>query len=422
MFDNSVVSGFQLATLAGPLCEEPMMGVGIVIEEWSMRKHESEVENEYGQVKAKDGAGGTFDSNTHLGNKENENTTRVVTRTTKKLEISDDFCCAELEENSGDKIGSSEMKHVLVNSVESLNKTESAEIIACKDSKEKGQRTCLSKPSEIAPRCRDDFTSESGLKESRSTNENEDDSLSGGDSDLRKVCKKVEKMISSEESKNTERPLKCLQRNKDCSIAENNQIARNTASELELEDNDLTRMTKGKGIDFPCESKENPVQAADSVTVGAKDISTDGGRAKTESYGPLSGQIMAAVKEGCRRAFALQPMRLMAAMYTCQIQATSDVLGKMYAVVYKREGRVMSEEMREGSDVFDVTAVLPVAESFGFAEEIRKRTSGLAIPQLVFSHWEVGMHKLLVVAYSLMDGGGGVLPYRSCVGMRAAKV
>jgi len=63
--------------------------------------------------------------------------------------------------------------------------------------------------------------------------------------------------------------------------------------------------------------------------------------------------------------------------------------GKMYAVLGKRNGRVLSDEMREGSSIFNITAVLPVVESFGFAEEIRKRTSGLASPHLHFSHWEV---------------------------------
>ena len=63
--------------------------------------------------------------------------------------------------------------------------------------------------------------------------------------------------------------------------------------------------------------------------------------------------------------------------------------GKMYAVLGKRNGRILSEDMREGSSVFNIEAVLPVVESFGFAEEIRKRTSGLASPQLKFSHWEV---------------------------------
>lgn len=63
--------------------------------------------------------------------------------------------------------------------------------------------------------------------------------------------------------------------------------------------------------------------------------------------------------------------------------------GRVYGVLGKREGRVLQEEMKEGTDMFIIKAVLPVAESFGFADEIRKRTSGLASPQLVFSHWEV---------------------------------
>ncbi|XP_026071930.1 elongation factor-like GTPase 1 isoform X2 [Carassius auratus] len=108
-----------------------------------------------------------------------------------------------------------------------------------------------------------------------------------------------------------------------------------------------------------------------------------------DCYGPFSGQLIAAMKEACRYAFQARPQRLMAAMYTCEIMATAEVLGRMYAVLSKREGRVLQEEMKEGTDMFIIKAVLPVAESFGFADEIRKRTSGLASPQLVFSHWEV---------------------------------
>lgn len=66
----------------------------------------------------------------------------------------------------------------------------------------------------------------------------------------------------------------------------------------------------------------------------------------------------------------------------------------------------MAEEMKEGTSFFTVSALLPVAESFGFADgmensvrreagmiyyllavfsDIRKRTSGAASPQLIFS-------------------------------------
>ena len=61
----------------------------------------------------------------------------------------------------------------------------------------------------------------------------------------------------------------------------------------------------------------------------------------------------------------------------------------MYGVLGKRNGRVLEEIMIDGWSTFAITAVLPVAESFGFADEIRKKTSGLASPQLQFSHWEV---------------------------------
>jgi len=48
-----------------------------------------------------------------------------------------------------------------------------------------------------------------------------------------------------------------------------------------------------------------------------------------------------------------------------------DVLGKVYGVISKREGKVIEEDMVEGADIFIINATLPVIESFGFASEIR---------------------------------------------------
>jgi ribosome assembly protein 1 len=67
------------------------------------------------------------------------------------------------------------------------------------------------------------------------------------------------------------------------------------------------------------------------------------------------------------------------------------IIGKLIAVLGKRNGRVLEDEMREGSQIFNIIATLPVVESFGFADDIRKKTSGLASPQLIFSHWEVSI-------------------------------
>lgn len=44
------------------------------------------------------------------------------------------------------------------------------------------------------------------------------------------------------------------------------------------------------------------------------------------------------------------------------------MLGKVYGVVAKRRGRIVAEEMKEGTSFFTVKALLPVVESFGFAD------------------------------------------------------
>ena len=108
-----------------------------------------------------------------------------------------------------------------------------------------------------------------------------------------------------------------------------------------------------------------------------------------DGWGPLSGQIVSMVKECCREAFLRAPVRLMTAMYTCDISVRTEVLGKMYSVVNKRLGKVVSEDLIEGSTTFTVTAHIPVVESFNIGPELRKQTSGMAMPQLIFSHWEV---------------------------------
>ncbi|XP_056428113.1 elongation factor-like GTPase 1 isoform X2 [Hyla sarda] len=147
--------------------------------------------------------------------------------------------------------------------------------------------------------------------------------------------------------------------------------------------------TIGYSVGEAAEAKDILQHSQDSTKTLEKSSKRKGDFQFTDRYGPFSGQLIATMKEACRYAFQVKPQRLMAAMYTCEIMATAEVLGRVYGVLSKREGRVLLEEMKEGTDMFIIKAVLPVAESFGFADEIRKRTSGLASPQLVFSHWEV---------------------------------
>ncbi|KAJ8080788.1 Cytoplasmic GTPase/eEF2-like protein (ribosomal biogenesis) [Marasmius tenuissimus] len=103
----------------------------------------------------------------------------------------------------------------------------------------------------------------------------------------------------------------------------------------------------------------------------------------------VSGSLISAVREACRNGLLDWSPRLMLAMYSCDIQCSTDVLGKVYGVVARRRGRIVAEEMKEGTSFFTVSALLPVVESFGFADDIRKRTSGAASPQLIFNGFEL---------------------------------
>ncbi|KAI8330977.1 hypothetical protein BC941DRAFT_475149 [Chlamydoabsidia padenii] len=105
--------------------------------------------------------------------------------------------------------------------------------------------------------------------------------------------------------------------------------------------------------------------------------------------GLLQGQVISSMKDACRQGFLDWSPRLLLAMYTCDIQTSEDVLGRVYGVISKRKGKIISEDLKDGTPFWQISALLPVVESFGFSDEIRKRTSGAASPQLVFSGFEM---------------------------------
>lgn len=112
---------------------------------------------------------------------------------------------------------------------------------------------------------------------------------------------------------------------------------------------------------------------------------TNGTTPDASEMGRLTGELITATRETLRSSFLDWSPRILLATYTCTIQATPEVLGRVYAVLTKRRGTILSESLLEGTPYFTILATLPVAESFGFSDEIRKRTSGLAQPMLVFS-------------------------------------
>ncbi|OGE58562.1 hypothetical protein PENARI_c001G07589 [Penicillium arizonense] len=130
---------------------------------------------------------------------------------------------------------------------------------------------------------------------------------------------------------------------------------------------------------------QEPMQGA---AVFLEDLSVQANSNDELDMGRLTGEAIRLVREGISAGFLDWSPRIMLAMYSCEIQATTEVLGRVYGVITRRRGRILSEVMKEGTPFFTILALLPVAESFGFAEEIRKRTSGVAQPQLIFAGFE----------------------------------
>ncbi|KAJ4355568.1 Cytoplasmic GTPase/eEF2-like protein (ribosomal biogenesis) [Didymosphaeria variabile] len=116
----------------------------------------------------------------------------------------------------------------------------------------------------------------------------------------------------------------------------------------------------------------------------------------SERMGRLTGEIIKTVRSSIHAGFLDWSPRMLLAMYTCEIQASTDVLGRVYAVLTRRHGQILSETLSStssasttGNQTFTISALLPVAESFGFSDEIRKRSSGSASPQLRFAGFEM---------------------------------
>jgi len=94
-----------------------------------------------------------------------------------------------------------------------------------------------------------------------------------------------------------------------------------------------------------------------------------------------------------RRAFAASTMkagpRLLEPLYKCSVTVPRDHMDGVYTTLRQRRASIEGSDMdtKDGMEVIE--AFLPVSESFGFTELLRRNTGGKAFPQLSFSHWSI---------------------------------
>jgi ribosome assembly protein 1 len=128
---------------------------------------------------------------------------------------------------------------------------------------------------------------------------------------------------------------------------------------------------------------ENDANIRHQQTISTTTITMD-------PYGPLSGQIISTMKRTCRESFSKSSRRLVEAVFECNMQCTAEQLGKLYSVLGQRRCTILYEDMIEGTSIFTIKGRIPVAETVGLVDHMRKETSGgVSSPQLHFDRWQL---------------------------------
>eukprot|EP00913_Durusdinium_trenchii_P001995 g1845.t1 len=118
------------------------------------------------------------------------------------------------------------------------------------------------------------------------------------------------------------------------------------------------------------------------------------------------GQIIPTARRVAYSAFLLATPRLMEPVMFSDIECPADCVAAIYNVLSRRRGHVIRDLPKPGSPIFlgsanrwlrrfcriflftQVHAYLPAMESFGFETDLRTHTSGQAMCQTFFDHWE----------------------------------
>jgi ribosome assembly protein 1 len=133
--------------------------------------------------------------------------------------------------------------------------------------------------------------------------------------------------------------------------------------------------------------------------------------AVVNSHGPFGGQVMGTLRALCKKAFLNSDPRIVEGMYLCSMQASPETYGVVYNVIHRFRGRVIHEEIQNGTNFFLVDALIPILEGFEFNDHILKMSCGVAQPQLVFHGYEVNANNdplfLPRTAEELADHGTG---------------
>ena len=336
-FDSSVVNGFQLATVSGPICEEPMQGVCFIMEKWEYvngsvveenKTHHEENKKHHEENKTHHEENKTHHEENKKHHEENkthheENKTHHEVTNMSNISTDGELAVTETRKLRGTADSLSERP--------AMEGTEKGALVMTTMSCESYQSETLKPP--VSSKS---SQSELMLQASVSYESNKTDICQTPLSSEDKQSKTLQQSESSEGKQS-----KTLQQSEDKQSKSSDTgqtVASNEIDQSEpLEDTESSQSHQSESlrkIQTRVSSEDYQSDAAQTLVTQetnrseSPDVVNDVTQQRQVAFGPFSGQLMSCVKDGCRKAFQTQPQRLVVAMYKCNIQATAEVLGR----------------------------------------------------------------------------------------------
>jgi elongation factor 2 len=100
------------------------------------------------------------------------------------------------------------------------------------------------------------------------------------------------------------------------------------------------------------------------------------------------GQILPCARNVCYACEIASGPKLLEPVYLINIIVSTQAINGVYSTLNQRRGTIEKIEDCSGMSSSKIEGYLPVLESFGFIELLRKNTGGKAFAQMKFSHWQ----------------------------------
>jgi elongation factor 2 len=107
-------------------------------------------------------------------------------------------------------------------------------------------------------------------------------------------------------------------------------------------------------------------------------------------------QVMPATRRAMFGSFLSAKPVLLEPIYNISVSVPAQWVGEVTGIITRNRGRIVSSEQK--GPMTNISGLIPVAETFGLAAEMRSATSGHAFWQSTFDHWErIPENKALII-------------------------